>query len=87
MTIRDTVFRQGHRPDKQGLADRSDDKEAIYEQNLRNSGRAFKKAHKISGRTFVVIPDVIVYRLGINEDTWFEEEVIDKGIFLRLCEL
>jgi hypothetical protein len=78
-----TIHRQGHRRDKRGLADKSDDKEAIHEQNLMNLGRAIKKAHRISGRTFVVIPDAIVFRLGINEDTWFEEEVIDNGIFLR----
>lgn len=70
---------QEHRRDKQDVLDRD-------EQNIGNFGKIVKKAHRISARTFVIIPDVIVYKLGINEDTWFEEEIIDNGIFLRLCK-
>ncbi len=71
------IVHQEHRRDKQDVLD-SD------ERHIGNFGKIIEKAHRISGTTFVVIPDVIVYKLGINEDTWFEEEVIDNGIFLRL---
>ena len=75
----DTVH-QEHRQEKQNVSDRD-------EHNIGNLGKVVKKAHRISGKTFVVIPDGIVYKLGINEDTWFEEEVIDNGVFLRMCKL
>ena len=71
------IIHQEHRRDKQDVLDRD-------EQNIGNFGKVVEKAHRISGRTFVIIPDVMVYKLGINEDTRFEEEIIDNGIFLRL---
>jgi hypothetical protein len=83
LTTRHSIHRQCPRRNKQELLNGSDDKRPLYEQNIKDSERAIKKAHRISGITFVVIPDVIVHKLGINEDTWFEEEVIDNGIILR----
>ena len=72
---------------KEGILDGTGDKLPFCEKNFRDVGKVVKGAHTISGRTFVVIADVIVYKLGINEHTWFEEQVMDNGISLRMCKL
>lgn len=43
-----------------------------------------KNAHRIADKTFVVIDESLVRRLEIDEDTWFEEELLEKGIFLKI---
>lgn len=43
-----------------------------------------RKAHQLCGKTFVVISDEIVNKLCINENTWFQQEVTDGGIVLRI---
>ena len=42
-----------------------------------------KKAFCVSGKTILVIHEEIVKRLGINEQTWFQEELVEDGILLR----
>jgi hypothetical protein len=44
-----------------------------------------KKAHCIADKIIVVIDQYLVNRLSINDDTWFEEEVTEEGILLRIC--
>jgi hypothetical protein len=43
-----------------------------------------KKAHCIADKTFVVIDESLVKHLSINDETWFEQEVTEEGILLRL---
>ena len=43
-----------------------------------------KKAYCIADKTIVVIDESLVNRLSINDDTWFEEEVTEEGILLRI---
>jgi len=43
-----------------------------------------KKAHCIADKTFVVVDDSIVKRLSISDDTWFEQELTEEGILLRI---
>ena len=43
-----------------------------------------KKAYCISDKTFVIIDESLVKRLSINDDTWFEQEVTEEGILLRI---
>ena len=43
-----------------------------------------KKAYRIADKTFVVIDESLVNRLSINDDTWFEQEVTEEGILLRM---
>ena len=43
-----------------------------------------KKAHQLWGKTFIIIPQEIVDKLCINEDTWFQQELINNGIVLRI---
>ena len=42
-----------------------------------------KKPFCVSGKTILVIHEEMVKRLGINEETWFEEELVKDGILLR----
>ena len=46
--------------------------------------KILKKAFHISGKTIVVIHPDLVERLRINDTTWFEEEIADNGILLRI---
>lgn len=87
MTTGRKFCRRERRQGKEGILDGTGDKLPFCEKNCKDVGKVVKKAHTISGRTFVVIEDVIVYNLGINENTWFEQQVIDNGIFLRMCKL
>ena len=43
-----------------------------------------KKAYRIADKTFVVIDESLVKRLTINDETWFEQEVTEEGILLRI---
>ncbi len=43
-----------------------------------------KKAHCFADKTFIVIDEAIVQRLSIDDETWFEQEVIEEGILLRI---
>jgi hypothetical protein len=43
-----------------------------------------KRAYLISDRTLVVIAEEIVKRLGITEDTWFEQQEVDDGVMLKM---
>ena len=43
-----------------------------------------KKVFCISGKTIIVIHEELVKLLGINEKTWFQEEVTENGILLRV---
>ncbi len=45
-----------------------------------------KKAHSIADKIIVVIDHSLVNRLSINDDTWFEEEVTEEGILLRISD-
>ena len=42
-----------------------------------------KKPFCVSGKTILVIHEKIVKQLGINEQTWFQEEIVEDGILLR----
>jgi hypothetical protein len=47
-----------------------------------------KKAHCISNKFFVVIDNGLVERFKINDqDTWFEQELTEHGILLRIHRL
>jgi hypothetical protein len=48
------------------------------------TAKSKKKAHRIADKTFVVIDESLVNRLSINDETWFEEEVTEEGILLRI---
>ena len=43
-----------------------------------------KKVFCISGKTIIVIHEELVELLGINEKTWFQEELTENGILLRV---
>ena len=43
-----------------------------------------KKAHFVSGKIFVVIDNNIVDQLGIDENTWFQQERSENGILLKI---
>jgi hypothetical protein len=43
-----------------------------------------KKAYRIADKTIVVIDESLVKSLSINDETWFEQEVTEEGILLRL---
>jgi hypothetical protein len=48
------------------------------------SNPPLKKAHIVSGKIFVVIDNNIVNQLGIDENTWFEQERAENGILLKI---
>ena len=48
------------------------------------SNPPLKKAHLVSGKTFVVIDKYIVDQLGIDENTWFQQERSENGILLKI---
>jgi hypothetical protein len=85
LTMVTAIHPQPHSQGSEEVTDTLDDTRRLYRGYPKTErGRVIKKAHRISGRTFVIISDDIVYELGIKEDTWFEEEVRVKGIFLRM---
>ena len=43
-----------------------------------------KQAHLVSGKIFVVIDRYIVDQLGIDENTWFQQERSENGISLKI---
>jgi hypothetical protein len=43
-----------------------------------------KKAHRIADTTFVVIDESLVKHLLIDDETWFEQELTEEGIVLRI---
>jgi hypothetical protein len=43
-----------------------------------------KRAHLVSGKIFVVIDNSIVDQLGIDENTWFQQERSENGILLKI---
>ena len=43
-----------------------------------------KKAYRIADKTIVVIDESLVKRLSINDEIWFEQEVTEEGILLRI---
>jgi hypothetical protein len=43
-----------------------------------------KQAHLVSGKIFVVIDNNIVDQLGIDENTWFQQERSENGISLKI---
>jgi hypothetical protein len=48
------------------------------------SGHPKKKAHRIADKTFVVIGESLVKRLSIDDETWFEQELTQDGILLKI---
>ena len=46
-----------------------------------------KKPFRYCEKTIVVIHEEIVNRLGINDETWFEQEVTATGILLKIASL
>ena len=44
------------------------------------SNPPLKQAHIVSGKIFVVIDNNIVDQLGIDENTWFQQERSENGI-------
>ena len=43
-----------------------------------------KKAYRIADKTFVVIDESLVKFLSIDDETWFEQELTEEGILLRM---
>ena len=58
-------------------------------KNINNAkGRLVKKCWTIGNNTVVIIDKSLVERLGITEDnTFFEQELTDAGILLRIKRL
>jgi hypothetical protein len=51
-----------------------------------SSARRFrKKAFCVYWKIILIIHPELVERLGINEDTWIDEEEADNGISLTIC--
>ena len=48
------------------------------------STQPLKQAHLVSGKIFVVIDRYIVDQLGIDENTWFQQERSENGILLKI---
>jgi hypothetical protein len=48
------------------------------------SNLPLKQAHLVSGKIFVVIDNNIVNQLGIDENTWFQQERSENGILLKI---
>lgn len=46
-------------------------------------GNPIKQAHRLYGKTFVVLDEDLVRQLHIDENTWFEQVGDESGIFLR----
>jgi hypothetical protein len=51
------------------------------------SQRYLKRPFRFCEKTIVVIHEDIVKQLVINDETWFEEEVTDYGILLKVRSL
>ncbi len=51
------------------------------------SPRCLRRPFRFCEKTIVVIHEDIVKQLGINDETWFEEEVTDYGILLKVRSL
>ena len=51
------------------------------------SARFRKKPFRYCEKTIVVIHEEIVKQLGINDETWFEQEATDYGILLKVRSL
>jgi hypothetical protein len=49
------------------------------------TAKSKKKAHCIADKIFVVIDESLMKCLSIDDETWFEQEVIAEGILLRIC--
>ena len=60
--------------------------EHINKENSKLGNIRIKKAHQFAGKTFVVISQEIVDKLSINEDTWFQQELICNGIVLKILD-
>jgi hypothetical protein len=58
-------------------------------KNINNArGHLVKKCWTVGNNTVVVIDKSLIERLGITEDnTFFEEELTDAGILLRIKRL
>jgi hypothetical protein len=48
--------------------------------------RQIEKAHQLAGKTFIVIPQEIVDKLCINQDTWFREDITGNRITLTITQ-
>lgn len=55
-----------------------------FDTNKSYSAKPKKKAYRIADRTFVVIDESLVKYLSIDDDTWFEQELTEEGILLRI---
>ncbi|MGA9843161.1 MAG: hypothetical protein WBQ25_12665 [Nitrososphaeraceae archaeon] len=43
-----------------------------------------KKVFRVSGKSIIVIHEDLVEQLGIDDQTWLEEEMTNDGILLRI---
>jgi hypothetical protein len=55
-----------------------------YFTTITGHGNPKKRVLRIYDKTLVVIDESLVCRLGINDDTWFEQEQAENGIFLKI---
>jgi hypothetical protein len=46
-----------------------------------------KRALRIYDKTIIVIHESLVRKLKIDENTWFEQELIENGIILKIKEV
>lgn len=46
--------------------------------------RILKRVYRVGNRTLILIDESLVNLLSIEEDTWFEQQVIDNGIIMRI---
>jgi hypothetical protein len=50
-----------------------------------NRKRILKKPYLISGKVIIVLDQSLIKNLAINvEDTWFEQELVDNAILLKI---
>jgi hypothetical protein len=48
------------------------------------TAKSKKKAYCIADKTIVVIDESLVDRLSINDETWFEQDLTEDGILLKV---
>jgi hypothetical protein len=48
------------------------------------TAKSKKKAYRIADKTIVVIDESLVDRLSINDETWFEQDLTEDGILLKV---
>jgi hypothetical protein len=59
-------------------------KEEHVNKQCSDGTHPIKKAYQLGGKTFIIISQEIVDQLCITDDTWFQQEIINDEIVLRI---